>query len=148
VSWTGAAAVVALGAGIAGAVQVAVMGRFGDRVGTLEALAFTAALGSVLAAVVLVVSRRSLRGYADAVAVPKWLWLGAVLGVFVVGAITLAGSKIGATATVALLIAGQLGAALVVDRFGFFGIEKVAVTWPRVAGVALLAVGAFLTLRR
>ena len=41
-----------------------------------------------------------------------------------------------------------LGAALVVDRFGFFGIEKVAVTWPRAAGVALLAVGAFLTLRR
>jgi transporter family-2 protein len=148
VSWTGAAAVVALGAGIAGAVQVAVMGRYGDRVGTIEALAFTAALGAALAAVVLLVSRRSLSGYADAVAVPKWLWLGAVLGVFVVGAITLAGAKIGATATVALLIAGQLGAAVVVDRFGWFGVDKVAVTWTRVAGVALLAVGAFLTLRR
>jgi transporter family-2 protein len=144
----GAAAVLALGAGIAGAVQVAVMGRYGERVGTLEALAFTAALGALLAGVVLLVSRRTLSGYADAVAVPKWLWLGAVLGVFVVGAITLAGAKIGATATVALLIAGQLGAAVAVDRFGWFGVEKVAVTWPRVAGVALLAVGALLTLRR
>jgi len=148
VTWTGAAAVLALGAGIAGAVQVAVMGRYGERVGTLEALAFTAALGALLAGVVLLVSRRTLSGYADAVAVPKWFWLGAVLGVFVVGAITLAGAKIGATATVALLIAGQLGAAVAVDRFGWFGVEKVAVTWPRVAGVALLAVGALLTLRR
>jgi transporter family-2 protein len=148
VSWTGAAAAAALGAGILGALQVAVMGRYGERIGTLEALAFTAALGALLAGILLLVSRRSLSGYAEAVAAPKWLWLGAVFGVFVVGAITLAGAKIGATATVALLIAGQLGAAVVVDRFGFFGIEKVAVTWPRVAGVALLAVGAFLTLRR
>jgi transporter family-2 protein len=124
------------------------MGRYGERVGTLEALAFTAALGALLAAGILVLSRRSLSGYADAVAVPKWMWLGAIFGVFVVGAITLAGAKIGATATVALLIAGQLGAALVVDRFGWFGVDKVAVTWPRVTGVALLAVGAFLTLRR
>lgn len=147
-SWTGAAAAAALGAGILGALQVAVMGRYGERIGILEALAFTAALGALLAGILLLVSRRSLSGYADAVAVPKWLWLGAVFGIFVVGAITLAGGKIGATATVALLIAGQLGAALVVDRFGFFGIEKVAVTWPRAAGVALLAVGAFLTLRR
>ena len=148
VSWSGAAAVAALAAGILGALQVAVMGRYGARIGTLEALAFTAALGALLAAVVLLVSRRSLSGYADAVSVPKWLWLGAVFGIFIVGAITLAGAKIGATATVALLIAGQLGMALVVDRFGWFGIEKVAVSWPRVAGVALLAVGAFLTLRR
>ena len=124
------------------------MGRYGERVGTLEALAFTAALGALLAGVVLLVTRRSLSGYADAVAVPKWFWLGAVFGVIVVGAITLAGARIGATATVALLIAGQLGTAVVVDRFGWFGIEKVAVTWPRVAGVALLAAGAFLTLRR
>ncbi|HSI97119.1 MAG TPA: DMT family transporter [Gaiellaceae bacterium] len=147
-SWSGAAAVAALAAGILGALQVAVMGRYGARIGTLEALAFTAALGALLAAVVLLVSRRSLSGYADAVSVPKWLWLGAVFGIFIVGAITLAGAKIGATATVALLIAGQLGTAVVVDRFGWFGIEKVAVSWPRVAGVALLAVGAFLTLRR
>lgn len=147
-SWTGVAAFGALTAGVLGALQVAVMGRYGDRVGTLEALAFTAALGALLAGVLLLVVRRSLTGYADAVAVPKWFWLGAVFGVIVVGAITLAGARIGATATVALLIAGQLGMAVVVDRFGWFGIDKVAVTWPRVAGVVLLAAGAFLTLRR
>jgi transporter family-2 protein len=148
VSWTGAAVAVALGAGVAGSAQVAVMGRFGERVGTLEALAFTTVLGAVIATVALLVTRRSLAGYADAFEAPKWLWLGAVLGVFVVGSITVAGPRIGTTATVALLIAGQLGAALAIDRLGWFGVEKVGVTWLRVLGVVLLAVGAALTLRR
>jgi transporter family-2 protein len=148
VSWTGTAVAVALGAGVAGSVQVAVMGAFGDRIGTLEALAFTALVGALLAGAVLLLARRSLVGYADGLAAPKWLWLGAMMSVVIVGAITLAGARIGTTATVALLIAGQLGAAVVIDRFGWFGIERVAVTWPRVAGIALLALGAFLTLRR
>jgi transporter family-2 protein len=148
VSWTGAAVAVALGAGIAGSVQVAVMGRFGERVGTLEALAFTTVLGAVIATSVLLVARRSLEGYADAFAAPKWLWLGAALGVFVVGSITVAAPRIGTTATVALLIAGQLGAALAIDRLGWFGVDRVPVTWARALGVALLVAGAALTLRR
>lgn len=147
-SWTGAAVAIAAGAGVAGSVQVAVMGAFGDRIGTLEALAFTALAGALLAGAVLLVARRSLDGYAAGFAAPKWLWLGALMSVVIVGGITLAGARIGTTATVALLIAGQLGAAVVIDRFGWFGIERVAVTWPRVAGIALLAAGAFLTLRR
>jgi bacterial/archaeal transporter family-2 protein len=139
---------VALGAGVAGSVQVAVMGRFGERVGTLEALAFTTLLGGLIAAVALLVARRSLDGYSTAFGAPKWLWLGAAIGVFVIAAITFAGPRIGTTATVALLIAGQLGAALAIDRLGWFGVERVPVTGLRILGVALLAVGAALTLRR
>jgi transporter family-2 protein len=148
VSWTGGAVAVALAAGVFGSVQVAVMGRFGERIGTLEALAFTTVLGALIAAVVLVVLRRSLNGYADAFSSPKWLWLGAALGVFVVAAITLAGPRIGTTATVALLIAGQLGAALAIDRLGWFGVDRVAVSWARLIGVVLLVAGAALTLLR
>jgi len=124
------------------------MGRFGERIGTLEALAFTTVVGALIASVVLLVVRRSFEGYADAVGSPKWLWLGAAIGVFVIGAITLAGPRIGTTATVALLIAGQLGAALAIDRLGWFGVDRVAVSWPRVVGVVLLVAGAALTLRR
>lgn len=147
-SWTGAAVAVALAAGILGSVQVAVMGRFGERVGTLEALAFTTVVGALIASVVLLLLRRSLDGYAAALGAPKWLWLGGAIGVFVVGSITLAGPRIGTTATVALLIAGQLGAALAIDRLGWFGVDRVAVSWVRVLGVLLLVAGAALTLRR
>ena len=45
----GPVALLTLGAGVAGAVQVAVMGRFGERVGAFEALAFSAVLTAAIA---------------------------------------------------------------------------------------------------
>jgi len=68
--------------------------------------------------------------------------------VFIVLAITVSGPRIGIVATTAFLIAAQFGLASVIDRYGWFGVEQVPVTWPRMLGVALLVVGAALTLRR
>jgi transporter family-2 protein len=47
-----------------------------------------------------------------------------------------------------LLVAGQLAAGAVIDRYGLFGFERIALSWPRALGIALLAAGAILTLRR
>jgi len=47
-----------------------------------------------------------------------------------------------------MLVAGQLVAGTVIDRFGLFGFERIALTWPRALGIAMLAAGAALTLRR
>jgi uncharacterized membrane protein YdcZ (DUF606 family) len=47
-----------------------------------------------------------------------------------------------------VLIAAQFTLATVIDRNGWFGVERIAVTWPRVLGIGLLFVGAALTLRR
>ena len=145
---TGVAAFMAVGAGLAGSVQVAVMGKLGDRVGTLEAIAFTFVVTAVLGALILLVAGRGLGGYAEAFHSPKWLWLGGMAGVFIVLAITVSGPAIGTTATVALLIAGQLAAATVIDRFGWFGIDRVSIGWVRLLGLALLVVGAALTMRK
>ena len=70
------------------------------------------------------------------------------MGVFIVFAITVAGPRIGVVATTAFLIAAQFGLATAIDRYGWFGVERVALTWPRVLGIGLLVVGAALTLRR
>ena len=144
----GTAAVLALGAGLAGSMQVAVMGRFGDRIGSLEALTFSLGLSTVVACLVLAVARRGTSGLGDALTSPKWLWLGGVLGAFVVFTITVVGPQLGTTATIALLIAGQLAMGALIDRFGWFGVEQVALGWPRLVGIALLAVGAALTLKQ
>ncbi len=142
------AAALAFAAGLGGAVQIAVQGRLGDRVGSVEALATAAVIGAVLALVVLLAVRRSLDGIAEAAAGPKWQLLGGLMSVFIVFAITVAGPRIGVVATTALLIAAQFGLAALIDRYGWFGTEQVAIGWTRLLGVALLVVGAALTLRR
>jgi len=124
------------------------MGRFGERIGTVEALAWATLLSVVIAMAVLLVARRGTGGLSDAWAAPKWMWAGAALGTFIVFSITVVSPRIGTTATIALLVAGQLAMGTAIDRFGLFGFEQIALSWPRVIGIALLAVGAVLTLKR
>jgi transporter family-2 protein len=146
---TAAAASLALVAGLAGSIQVAVMGRFGQRIGSFEALAANLALSTLLATTVLLVLRQSLAGFGEAIRSPWWYWVGGGgMGIVVVLTITVVTPRLGAAATIGLLIAGQLAMGVAIDRYGWFGVDQVPLTWPRVLGVLLLAAGALLALRR
>ena len=148
VSSTAFAAVLAFAAGLGGAVQIAVQGRLGDRVGAIEAMATASLIGAMLALVVLLLARRSLSGVGDALGAPKWMLLGGAMSALIILAITVAGPRIGIVATTSVLIAAQFTLATIIDRYGWFGVERVAVSWPRVLGLAFLCIGAVLTLRR
>lgn len=145
---TAATAALALLAGLAGSVQIAVMGAFGKRIGVVEALAFSVVVTAVLATVVLLVVRRSAGGFAEGLHAPPWMWIGGAMGLLIVFTITYATPRIGASATIGLLIAGQLAMGAVVDRFGLFGLEQIGLGWPRVLGILLLAAGAALSLHK
>jgi bacterial/archaeal transporter family-2 protein len=146
---TAAAASLALVAGLAGSIQVAVMGRFGQRIGSFEALAANLIFSTIVATTVLLVLRQSLAGFGDALRSPWWYWIGGGgMGVVVVLTITVVTPRIGTAATIGLLIAGQLAMGVVIDSYGLFGVDKVALSWPRILGVLLLAAGALLALRR
>ena len=147
-SSTSVAASLAFVAGLAGAVQVAVQGRLGDRVGTLEALTCAVVIAAVTALTLLLVARRSLDGMRQGFAAPKWMLVGGLMTIVIVTAITIAGPRIGIVATSAFRIVGQVALAAMIDRFGWFGLEPVALAWPRILGLALLAAGAALTLKR
>ncbi len=142
------AAFLALLAGLAGSIQVAIMGRLGERVGSLEALAWAFLLSGVLALAALLAVRQSFDGLVASARQPPWLWLGALMGTFIVFTITFAGPRIGTTATIGILIAGQLAMGVVIDRFGLFGLDQIPLNLPRAIGIALLAAGAALTLKR
>ena len=145
---TAAAVALTVAAGLAGSVQVAVMGRFGSRIGVVEALVFSTCVQLALAAAILVVARAGLGGLGGAFRVPLWMWAGGVMGLTVVFAITYAQPRIGATATIGILIAGQLLMGAVIDRLGLFGVEQIALSWPRALGILLLGTGAALSLAR
>jgi transporter family-2 protein len=145
---TAAAVALAVLAGLAGSVQIAVMGRFGSRIGVLEALTFATAVQLTLAAGILVAARGGFGGLAGAFRTPTWMWAGGVMGLIIVGTITFAQPRIGATATIGILIAGQLVMGAAIDRFGLFGVDQIAISWPRAVGIGLLGVGAALSLVR
>jgi transporter family-2 protein len=144
---TAAAALLALLAGFAGSVQVAVMGRFGGRIGVLAALAFATGVQLLFAVVLLLAVRRGA-GIGAAFRAPPWMWAAGLMGLLVVFSITFAQPRIGATTTIGILITGQLVMGVLIDRFGLFGVDAVALTWTRIAGVVLLSAGAALTLSR
>jgi len=145
---TAAAVGLAVLAGLAGSVQVAVMGRFGSRIGIVEALTFATAIQLVLSAGILVAVRGGSGGIGGAFKAPPWMWAGGLMGLIVVGTITFAQPRIGATATIGILIAGQLVMGAVIDRFGLFGVDQIAISWPRAVGIGLLGIGAALSLVR
>ena len=145
---TSAAVALAIIAGLAGSVQVAVMGRFGGRIGVIEALTFSTAVQLTLSLVFLLVVRAGFGGIGGAFRTPVWMWLGGLMGLTVVFSITFAQPRIGATATIGILIAGQLVMGAVIDRFGLFGVERIGISLPRGVGIALLGIGAALSLVR
>jgi transporter family-2 protein len=145
---TSAAVALAIVAGLAGSVQVAVMGRFGGRIGVIEALTFSTAIQLLLSLAILLVARAGFGGLGGAFRAPAWMWLGGLMGLTVVFSITFAQPRIGATATIGILIAGQLVMGAVIDRFELFGVERIAISLPRGVGIALLGIGAALSLVR
>jgi transporter family-2 protein len=145
---TAVAIALAIAAGLAGAVQAAVMGELGDRVGIFPAVAFSGIVVVVLSVAVLLLARRSFGGLADVLREPAWLWIGGALSVLIVLAITVAPPHIGVTATIGIVIALNLGVATAIDGLGLFGYDRIAIGWPRVLGVVLLAAGAALSLHK
>jgi bacterial/archaeal transporter family-2 protein len=145
---TSAATALAVFAGLAGSIQVAVMGRFGGRVGVVEALAFASGVQLLLAASILLASRQGIGGLSGAFRTPVWMWAGGAMGLLVVFTVTFAQPRIGATATIGILIAGQLVMGAAIDRFGLFGVDQIALSWPRLLGIALLGAGAALSLAK
>jgi transporter family-2 protein len=125
------------------------MGRFGGRVGIMEALAFSTAIQlAVSLAVLLAIRGGGIGGLRHVASTPAWMWLGGLMGFTVVTSITFAQPRIGATAVIGILIAGQLVMGAVIDRFGLFGVEQIAISPTRALGIALLGIGAALSLVR
>jgi transporter family-2 protein len=73
--------------------------------------------------------------------VPWWGWLGGLSGASYVTAVFLLIPEIGTAPTIALTVAGQQVASLLVDRYGLFRLPRRPLPAVRLAGVATLLAG-------
>ncbi|HZB35330.1 MAG TPA: DMT family transporter [Gaiellaceae bacterium] len=147
-SGTAVAVALTATAGLAGAVQAAVMGELGERVGIVPAVAFSVVVALLAGLAALLVWERSFAGIRAAAQEPAWLWIGGVMSVFIVLAVTVAPPRIGVAATIGVVIAGNLVSAALIDRYGLFGQDVIPIDRWRLLGLLLLAAGAALSLSR
>ena len=75
---------------------------------------------------------------------PWWVWLGGLLGGFYVVLSIVTAPHLGAATLIALVVAGQSLASLLVDQFGLVGFEQHHISAGRLAGMALVAAGVVL----
>ena len=91
-------------AGVAGAVQVALMSQLGDRISIAGALAFATLFTAVASFLILVIARRGVSAYVDAFHQPWWILMGGLMGALIVFTITYAGPRIGTAPTLGILL--------------------------------------------
>jgi bacterial/archaeal transporter family-2 protein len=121
--------------------------QLGRTVGGLQAsvVALTVSLIAVATLAALTDGLGGIRRIGDA---PLHVAVGGgFAGALYVGSIVWTVRALGAGGLTAVTIAGQLGVAIVIDHFGWLGVEKSPITAAKVAGVALLALGTWLVIR-
>ena len=136
--------IVMLLAGIGVPVLAALNAALGRTIGS------PAAAGSVLFIVAFCVALvvalfTGPEGYGKLLSAPKYLFLAGFLIAFYLLSITWIAPKIGIGNAVFLVLIGQLISAAAIDHFGLFGANQTPISLTRAAGIAIMAVGVFVT---
>ena len=129
------------------AAQAPLNSQLGRSVGGLQAsvVALGVSFAAVLALAALTGGLGGLRRIGEA---PLHVAVGGgLIGAVYVGSIVWTVRALGAGGLTAVTIAGQLGLAIVIDHYGWLGVERSPVNAGKLAGVALLALGTWLVIR-
>ncbi len=113
----------------------------------LWASALSFMIGCMLLIVVNLALKTTTPTFQQLKEAPAWAWAGGFLGAFFVTAMAIFAPKLGASTLIALVIAGQLITAVVLDHFGLAGYTQSETSATRLLGLGLVGLGAFLTHR-
>ena len=135
-------------AGATLAVQVGLNATMRDHAGSPMAAALVNfAVGTVFLFVAVLLGRNSLAAVAGAAGAPWWAWAAGILGGLYIAASAAFGPMIGGATFLALIVAGQMVAAIALDHFGWLGFPVRPLDAWRAAGALLVVAGMFLLAR-
>lgn len=78
---------------------------------------------------------------------PAWAYVGGLFGAVFVVATLLAAPQVGVTVTFVSVVVGQVALSVLIDRFGWFGVSALELSWERVAALGLLVASLVLLVR-
>lgn len=134
----------AVAAGAAAAFQGAANSGLAGRTSVGNALFVNSAIVFAGSAALWLISGASATPFRGA---PWHQQLGGFFGLIILLAAAVVFPRIGGAAATAFMVLGQGLAALAIDRWGLFGMPVTGLTWPRMAGIGCVCLGAVL-LRR
>jgi bacterial/archaeal transporter family-2 protein len=144
----GVAVLLGVAAGCLVGMQAPINSRLGREVGSIQAASISFLVGTVALLAIVGFVHGGWGELADARHAPAWALVGGLLGAVYVSVALVAVRTLGASGLTAVVITGQLGISIAIDRFGLFGVARSSIGAQRIVGIVLLAVGALLVVRK
>jgi bacterial/archaeal transporter family-2 protein len=119
--------------------------RLAKTVGDMPAAALLHLVGGAAGGLFILMGLRG--GDGEWSSLPWWAWLGGAIGVCCLWLLNMTIPKLGVATMMALLVASQLVAGLVFEKYGLLGAQLREPQLHHIAGVCFLAIGAFLVSR-
>jgi len=137
--------IIALCAGGLVPIQGALNAHLGKSLNHPLQATFISFFGAVVVLVfLLIVLSPALPSIADLKSTPALYYTGGIYGVIFVTAILMLTPRIGIANTVVAAIVGQLIVSVILDHFGFFGLQRIPLSGLRLAGCVGLVVSLYL----
>src|SRR5438309_345512 len=142
------AVLVGVGAGCLVGMQAPINSRLKDTLGGVQAATFSFLVGTAALVLIAVVVRGGLASFGHIGRAPWWALVGGLFGAVYVFVALETVRTLGVSGLTAVVIAGQLSISVVIDRFGLLGVAKQQIGLARIVGLALLAAGVVLVVRK
>lgn len=135
--------------GLIGGVAVGLQGPLSsmitERIGVMESIFIVHIGGALIIGVPLLM--RGGGSLGEWRSIPWYALIAGGYGLVIIAAISFTIPRIGAAATVTLVVAGQLAISTMLDHFGLLGAQERHLDLPRLIGLAVLFVGVWLIVR-
>lgn len=139
--------IIAMVAGAAMAVQGTMNSVLGKVIGLWESTLVVHIIGLVTVVGVILATGVGFSGLAKGGEAPWYVYLGGLLNVIIIFGVVKSMPQIGVGNATTGIIFAQILTAVMIDRFGIMGVEKIPFRWIDILGVALLAVGTRIMLK-
>jgi transporter family-2 protein len=138
----------ALLAGAAIPTQGTVNNRMAEAVSSPIASALISfTVGTVCLFVFCILSGVKISSISNSLNAPPIAWLGGLLGAFFVTATIFLIPRLGVALTFSLVVAGQMLITIIIDHYGFLGLEQKPINLQKALGILLIIIGVFLVRR-
>lgn len=135
---------------IAGAflpLQAGINGQVAKQLGSVMSAAMLSFGVGTVALICVVLFQRDMPGLQALRGLSGYHWCAGLLGMFFIATAAFAGPRIGALLFMALVLAGQLGMALMLDHFGWAGFRQSSISLGKIAGLVLIFGGVWMIRR-